>query len=187
MMAASRLNRLKGWARLVVGWVWIALAGLGLVACRPITDTSTPAPVATPVVSMPVEILYIEAAQPGATATSYRLTPDDDGFAALVDELNGLIASIDSQARTFFDPARFELEVASVEHVAIRYAEDVAFVGRDVEWQAVEMVAAVVNEEPMLLARAEGIDDWRVFLPESPQSINEFIESTAYHAGNASP
>jgi hypothetical protein len=87
-----------------------------------------------------------------------------------------VIVQIDSQARTFFDPARFEDEVAPGGYVHIRYAEAHEFAGRGISWRAVELVASVVGGEAMLLTRDARSQDWSVYLPASQGAMDDFLD-----------
>ncbi|MEX1020252.1 MAG: hypothetical protein WDZ49_11360 [Litorilinea sp.] len=153
--------------RLWAGVVGCLVAALSMVGCRPITGEA-PSPTALP--SDPaVEIRYVEGGEAGAWQ-SLEAVP-----AAVSTQWDALIGSIDAQARTFFDPARFDAEVAELPQVQVRYAEATDFVGQGFEWRAQELIAVVVNDEPMLLARSEDSPDWSVYLPAEPDRLVTFI------------
>lgn len=173
---------------------WSVLIGLllavALAACQPIAapmsesmpesmSESAPesVPVEEPIVAeVGYEIRYVEAGTAGEP-----LALDGDA-GAVVNDLTALLADIEARARTFFDPARFDAEVAPEPHVLITYAEETELQGEGIMWSAKELVVVVVDQEPMLLARTADSSDWSVFLPADADLIPDFIAAVRSQA-----
>lgn len=122
------------------------------------------------------EVWYVEA---GSAHDSLDLRGED---AAVAQQLDAVLGSVNAQARTFFDAARFAAEVESLPHVRVRYAEIQEFEGQGIRWQATELVLVAVIQgdgtgEPMVLARTGDEGDWSVYLPAEGEPLRELIEA----------
>jgi hypothetical protein len=141
--------------------------GLGLAACSVLPGGSEN----QQRLPTPIEI------QVATTSDIETLASTDERFQTIVEALPDLVGSVNTQARTLFTPQRFAQEVEPIEHVYLRFAEDVRFTGQDVSWTAYELVVASPGGEPMVLARAANIEDWSVYLPADPARVSGFLDA----------
>jgi hypothetical protein len=143
------------------------LLGLPAAGCTPIQ------PAAQSAMPMPVEIRIVV---PGSQRT---LTAQDARFTAIAADLAAALPSISTQARTFFDAMRFSQEIAPIPHIMVVYSSDTDFSGQGIAWRAVELVVVAPEGETMLLARANGVDDWSVYLADDPARLTDFLNTHA--------
>lgn len=148
----------------------LLLIWLATTACIAV-PTATPSEPALPEPA-PVEIAIVS---PGSHQT---LTPEDARFAQIARDFAPLLDTITAQARTYFPPDRFAAEVQPLPHLLLRYAEDTDFSGQGIEWRASELIVVALSGEIMLLARAADSEDWSVYLPDDPASLQAFLDET---------
>jgi hypothetical protein len=148
----------------------------GLLACTPVqvVPAAVPTPlqtVQTAAVPRPTEIQLVQAGQ------VEPLTVEDPNFDEVIAGITSLTSQINALARTFFDPARFEQEIAPLPHIYVDYGEDIPFAGEGINWRARELVVVEYNGEPMLLARLQGIEDWSVYLPRDRTPFDQLMQA----------
>jgi hypothetical protein len=146
----------------------LVLSGLMIVGC-----VRLPVEPGSPRLPEPVEIHLV------IPENRQVLAPGDEEFARLVVDLPAVLNSITTQARTFFSPERFAEEVEPIQHIYLRFAEDVEFAGQGIGWRASELVIAEPGGEIMLLARASDANDWSVYLPDDPTALQDFMTELA--------
>lgn len=147
----------------------LVLAGCTIQPVRP-ADAPVPANAANDPTA-PVEIVL------HTTGSESTLTAQDTAFGELAAGLPDVIASITAQARTYFPPDRFSAEIAPLPHVTVRYPAARSFDGAGIAWSAIEIVLVAPDGEAMLLARADGIDDWSVYLPDDPTTLLAYLDA----------